>query len=555
MRKLALAGASCLLAVFGCKLTAGEAGADTTAVRRFQLPEPMVVVRLNDTVRSRERYAATPYAAFMSTPSGTMLKGQIQQQIQVMEGNQPGVLTEAIAAVKAGMFCVQMKPEDFGRFGPEPTVQAAVDFTDPAKLFALADQHGMLEPVAGAEIESWREEDMLVQKHGSVLAMVAHPDGVEAIAQLDEVPPALDPDADLEVVADFTSFYKGMAKMIADGNAPPDANLEDLKLLEGFEVRVTSRLTGFGIRERITYTMPAMGEVLAAHDKKVTKQAFDSLPATAVWALAWQADPDMTAQAFALLPAEFKEEGIGHIDDELAKLGLPSYEELLTSFDGLGLAWMESLDGKPVITLEQETAEEVGQNLAQVITDQMAGAECPPEMEAFLGYAIELQAAYQDGKLILTTHPEGVQAVTTRDSGFTAKPAVQAALAELPAEAMSLGVSDGPASWKLVGELVLKGLGESDATAAFVDLLATLPDDLARSAEFGYLYSDVEGEGAIFIEGGGMLSPLTGYVGGMAGFGLYMFWQFQRAMREMGGPMPAPGGGGGGGAPPPPPAF
>jgi hypothetical protein len=84
-------------------------------------------------------------------------------------------------------------------------------------------------------------------------------------------------------------------------------------------------------------------------------------------------------------------------------------------------------------------------------------------------------AAYQDGHLIITTHPKGLAGAIGQ--GFDKNPAVQAALKRLPDQALMLGLSNGPASWQWLAD----SLRQSVAKSLKVDLLATLPGDVAKA--------------------------------------------------------------------------
>jgi len=528
MKSAALFSALFSALICATSLAAGEAA--DGEIRRYELADRVAVGRVHDAARSVQRYQGTPYAAFMQTPTGITVQGQILTLLTEMGGGDPTPIKSILANFTGGSFTFDLR-EANGR--EDPRVELALGFADPGPFFNLLQTQGGFQQAQGTTVPTWQPpfgNDVIFEQHPGVAVMAAADGPPPAVNILPQPPAPLSPEADLEGAVDFTS----LAAMARKHAPPGDAAVFDMLDAVSFDFDAT--LVEHGVDE--VFRFRAEGEMAEtmrrSADVVVSQEAFAYLPATTLWAVAWAQDSEVTQAGFADLPEELKQ-GMGEIDQLLQSFGLPPYLQLLSSLDGTGLVYAEEVDGAYVLTIEQEIAEDVGARLAELVTQQLAPqmAGVPPMVFQVLGYNAppDLAAAYRDGRLTVTMHPGGVDAVADRDGGFAELEAVQAGLARLPEEGNLLGVSNSPRSWgatgALIGRAVEAGLG--------IPLLNNLGNDLEQVAQLGYLAMTVDEHGNAEVRGGGMIGPVTGYGVGVAGVGALTYWMFMRAMQQMGG--------------------
>jgi hypothetical protein len=541
------------LAVLGSALAAGEA-----TVRDFELTDNVfLTVRAHDLARSRQRFQASPYGRFFASKSGQVIGGRLRAVLETATEGKLQNLLDAWQTIEGAGLTLGITPETFKN---GPRLQLAVGCADPAKLLALGDLGNdvKLAPVAGAQVPSWRiggEDETLLEQHGRVLVLAVQEDPQPAVVRAAAPAVPLDADREFELVLDLKTLMQALEK--SGEPVPPEAK-SVFDRIKSASFQLLAGLNENGMNESITYRLPGLMEgigLTVGDIPLVDKQVFSSLPPGTLWAVAWNSSAAITEKVLQKFPAQTMDQATMMIDMILVQAGLPKYLDLVKSFDGNGVAYLELADDKPVLTFSIGAKEVVAKQLvafAKPHLDKANAEPCPPELKAVLGYEPKLVLDYADGDLVFTTHPQGLAGVTQRAGGFAQQPAVQAALARLPDTGVALGVSNSPASWRFVGDMITKAMMQDEAGVVLAQLLATLPDDLAAAARLGCFSAAMTPDGTVTIQAEGVLTPTATYGAVFGAAGFFVFRSIRPGMRGPAVIEPLPPGGV---EPPPPPTF
>jgi hypothetical protein len=516
-------------------LTAGLAAGETRLdeVRAFELPDAFLRLRLLDGPRLVQRFQQGAYGRLLASPTGQLLKGQLL--LELRRENQAEVpiaaLVDQLVAASASF---AVNPSDFQQV---PMCQAALAAADVGVLFGLLERFGELPPTVEGN-PAVRPLDSQTNLHtiGNLLILRHRGPPVDPVRN--PAPAAiLNPQADLEgafIIQPISEAYgRWLAAQDAEHRQWRQEETLFLKLMEGLDLTVTATLTDAGIRERFTCAMSGIwAEIreIGAQRPKLSKDCFIGLPGETLAAVAW-------SEGIEVLAVLFRELGIAEQElrqrqeiDEEWFIGAG----ILEAFDGPGMAYLEMVGDQVVITVQQSMSPCTGALLSRMMP--MIGGEIleelvrelPRELRPLLsgpapaggatderdGMARVVKAAYVDGQVIVTTHPQGVAGVTNRAGGFTQQPGVKESFAVLPPEAMILGLSNSPESWAAVGRIVAR----ATAGELKVPLFNTLADDLRGAAKRGWLWADVTRDGQQFvIENEGLL-------GWSSAFGIGFLW-------------------------------
>ena len=503
----------------------GLSAAESTPLE-YELSDPMLAIRLHNTTRSVERYKAGPYSAFVTTPTGAMLQGQILMGLSMAGGGDPTLIPKGVGAIEALNFTLKLNR---GEWGPSPQMQVAAKVSDSAAVLALLGKASPTVKIEGAAVPSWKitgTDDVLIEQHDKVLVLAAADRGKVAISKSAKPANPLDAKADLEISLNLGQILESAGMMLA--MVPNAEAIKDF--LKDSSFTTTLKLSANGLDEKSTIALPAMMAKLDPATLKlmqgctVSKKAFDRLGANTLWAVAGHSSKALTEKVMASMdPQMLNNPGIAEIDAELAKLGLPKYLDLCASLDGEYVIALESAgSGRPAILVEVQMDAAVGPKLAELantkLAEAMAKEKAPAELVAVLGYEPKPVFAYKNGTMQIAVHPDGLKAFDARQKGgFVALPNIKAALATMPESAISLGLSNSPESWRMMAGLILKGMQQNKSTAAFSMVLSTLPDDLAKVAKVGSMVTTLKADNSMEIQSSGMITPVPGYAGMIAG--------------------------------------
>lgn len=520
---------SCLGAVVLAAM--GLSAAESTPLE-YELSEPMLAIRLHNTTRSVERYKAGPYSAFVSTPTGAMLQGQILMGLNMAGGGDPTLIPKGVGAIDSLNFTMKLNK---GEWGPSPQMQVSAKVSDSAAVLALLGKASPTVKIEGAAIPSWKitgTDDVLIEQHDKVLVLAAADQGKVAVSKNAKPATPLDAQADLEVSLNLGQILQSAGMML---DMVPNAQvIKDL--FKDSTFTTTLKLSSNGIDEKTTVAVPAMMAKLDAATLKamqgctVSKKAFDRLGANTLWAVAGHSSKALTEKFMATMdPKLLDNPGIAEIDEKLVEVGLPKYFDLCKSIDGEYVIALENAgSGRPAILVEIQMDATVGGKLAELantkLKEAMAKEKAPAELVAVLGYEPKPEFAFKNGSLQIAVHPDGIKAFDARQKGgFVALPNVKAVMATMPESAISLGLSNSPESWRMLASVILKGMQQNKKMAMFSMLLATLPDDLAKVAKAGFMVANLKADNSIEIQSSGMITPVPGYAGAMAGVGAFFF--------------------------------
>ena len=266
-------------------------------------------------------------------------------------------------------------------------------------------------------------------------------------------------------------------------------------------VRAEWQLTAYGLHELVRISgVPkpvSSGNAPAAVDRTV----FTGLPADTVWALGTAPLPAVIEQIPGLTPEV--------IDAWASTQDLPNWTTLKPQL-GTALIWLQQGAPLPALSIDIHMPQEAGlAALAWLDAKHQFSPGADGTHIGALGF-VPVQAAWQNGSLVITTSSGGIAGATARPSGFITVPSVAEALKALPAGDLLLaGVSRSGESW-----------GGLAAFAPWLSRrkpeLASLSTDLRKAGTFGFI-SLRRDQDLIAIDAGGLFGgPMstTAIVGG-----------------------------------------
>jgi len=483
---------------------------------------PYATLALPDLVRSRDRWATTPYATLLATPWGQDLAGKLEEAITDEDPVYWRAALQATMARGAMGFGFQ---EETSEPLPALTGQLRTPQATTLALTIAATEAGTftLDPEADNRWTTAEGIEMAVVD-GSLA--ISNPLGREL--DLPELAAAADAHLELD--------YSPLVRLAA---ASPGLDPALFEAMAAMRLTMAVHLEPNGLREQLTMPLPE-DEPLWNQPMPVADRALlDNLPADTLWAATFPSDPEFTAawlqderfaQAYEMPPWS-------EIGDELAARELPTIPELATALDGHHLIYAQESAPWPAFTVavavERELAERVIAELAAELGLAAAG-----EDHAGMVGMVHIALGHHDGRLVATSHPQGLAAHREREGGFTDLPAIQAALARMPeGELFMLGASRSSDWWGTLGGLSAVFLNQTG-----IDGIVALGSDLRETDSHGFLAVHHREDGVVEMTSGGLAGGLMTQSmllpGAMAGM---WFYQMQQAMRGIGAePLPPP---------------
>lgn len=471
----------CLLA--SILLATGLFAADA-APDQMEQPNSFVAARLNDFVRTQERFKTSPLHTLVASPTGTIGTGQLFLILKEATGRDEAKLLALLTGLRRlGMtftaenlrsdplFTLRgqhVAGKDLVQFIAKLSRQTPIEANDSTTL--ISDGHPAFKLVATKDLLTF------TMKRRSDEAIDEKP----LVSRTDRFPKA-----DLEVRFDMDLI----SKLMSDSGREKEMQAVFKKLL----VDATLTLGPDGISEDIRLARTGMySEVKRLTNQPLLEKskAFASIPADAVWALTWSEGlKELAGIPMVLAEAKIIREREVLDDDVFTVVGS------IQAASGPGGIYGQIVDGKLALTARQAAPQALAEIVAMAInresermkerSDEANRRSFMRQMLREISYDLANRlvpflhenaiAAYQDGHLIITTHPKGLSGAIGQ--GFDKNPAVQAALKRLPDQALMLGLSNGAASWQWVAD----ALRQSVAKSLKVDLLATLPGDVAKA--------------------------------------------------------------------------
>lgn len=439
--------------------------------------ERVLSVRAHDVPRSLERLRASPYAGWEQTPWGALLAGRLRH-------DRAGVTTE----FKAVAGSIRSLAVGVGVAEGQPDIRWAVDTGDAGPLSGLCDRLD-----AG---------DDRVTRDGGLFAF--HARGV--VPRAGVAAPARFPDACVELSLDPIALLAGLglAAPGSDGATPRTS---------ARPVTIGLTLDALGLRERWDVPVAEPEHWRLVRLPRVDPRLLAALPAEALMGCAFVADGDASISALACTGIAEQPAALIAADLALARLGLPTTVDLLGGLRGPCVAWIEEGSPAPSVTLVAGMDEGLARRLLPILALNAGMSRLEDgALVGFLG-ASACEADYRDGRLVITTHPGGIDGCLGRAPGFGDHPEVAQALAELPRSAVLIGASrSGPAASALA-RIALRPLAHLG-----LPQLSTLPRDLEARGRHGFL-AVTQVEHGLRVDAAGLLGgPCAAYatIGGLA---------------------------------------
>jgi hypothetical protein len=488
-----------LIALLAGAAGALQAGDGPPADAAAYLPEhPALNARLNDLARSRERFAASPYAALARTAWGRALVDRLHGQAGAGQpaGLDPLAIAGCLGEVAAGV-AVGPQRADIGiaarTTGDTRALQAWC-----AELLGTEARQGL----PGTD-HVWLGGAGQITQQGALMIFQSAPaeGGAVEAARVHQAGARFDGRACLEAVLDASRIEQLVA--LFDSEPVPAAASGPR-----FQLGFTASLDPIGVRERLVVgglPEPLLEAVRGLVAKPADLGLLRSLPAATLCAAVAHADASGIANALARSGLGAGDPRVAGIDAGLLALGLPGALQLLGALDGDLLLYLEEGSPWPSATLAVGMQREMAQRLLATLTTSCALVPSGDGVVAGLVGPVMLAGCFRDGQLVLTTNPAGVASFAQRAPGFAAHPEVVAALAEISPGAVAAGVSRSGAVWSALYRLAWVPLSLAGADARF----ATIGEDLRAQGRHGFLSLGLH-DGGLVLDGGGMAGGAVG---------------------------------------------
>jgi hypothetical protein len=441
----------------------------------FIQPDAVLSARAPDLQRSQARWKATPYPVLLQSVWGRMLLAEWGGRIERVA---PGA-----GAALAGLHAAAVGLR---------TEQGSM----PAVVVALQGQAAQLRAAALPLMpESLPGQSLTLQGaagratlHGGVLAWANGPG--EAVLPEGQAEVPVDPEADLLVRLDIARWSAVMG-------LPAHPRQQDGPL------EVAVRLDAVGMRETITVPASEASRLAAVSVQRwADPEELRQLPASTLWATTWHAEPKVSGQ---LLPA-VGDPAVAQIERMLADAGLPGWRDTWLAIDGPVTICMSEGVPFPSLTCAVSMSEEVARRWIAAAATRLNLAIQDGVASGFIGLlscSIGWIAADASGRLVVTTDPAGLDAWRQRKPGFAEYPGVRAVLSTVPPRTVLLGAGRGGASWAALAQLTVPIFTAMGAPQA-----VSLPVDLRKASDRGWIYAQLQADGTAKIESGGLTGGL-----------------------------------------------
>lgn len=441
-----------------------------------------LALQVPDLARSANRWARTPYPRLLETAWGRTLTGEWGGRL---DRAAPGALA-ALATLQA----VAVAAHGPADATPQIVVAASGGAQLPAFLKAI-----------------WRAQlPGRLSVHGQVVAWAS------GAVQPGAVPPAPAAEADAGI-------------RLAGGRWLPAA---------AGELRVDLQLDAVGLRETATLAATEASRLAAVAARVwADPQELRRLPLATLWAATWQGDPALAA----VLPGP-DAAVLEQFEGMLAANGLPGWGETVAACSGPATLWMAEGVPFPTLGLAISMREEPARRWIAVAAAKLNLAAQTDGAAGFVGLLPLAIGWVKEGRLVITSDPQGVAAWTAAKPGFAEHRGVGEVLAAMPSRTLLLGAGRGGASWAALAQLVvpmLTGMGAPQSVS--------LPGDLRVAADRGWLYLRLLEDGTLGSSAGGLFGgPLTCASAAAIAVPATMWLQgeLQRERREKRAPEAAP---------------
>jgi len=487
-----------------CVGWAHAADADTRLdASQYLPPDAVAVVRLHDVPRSLDRFAGTPYAPLLATAWGELGRGLLDH-VLAKPGIDSARVLGSLRGVTAG---IAVDPSRLGMPGFADVGVALDTAGDDAPIRRLCGALFPVEAPLEPGMHAWASGSGQVTRLGSRYVFRSVPVSGPMLAPRAEGArlTAAFPEHCVEAELHPAAFGRLLAALGQPGM--PGASAPT--------VSVAMRLDAIGVRERLVVPFPP-GQAAALGGlvwPTAPRQALAGLPANTLSALVLRADPALTARGIAAMKLDGNP-ALARLDRLLDRHGLPTWVELATALDGDAIAWIEEGIPFPSASCAIGMKAAVAARVLATLQARVGMVINPDGSRTGIWGMIALHADYRAGRLLLSTNPAGLSAMSLRRGGFTAHPEIQAALAEIPTDALVAGVSRSGASWGAIGQLLMVPLSQLN-----VPELMSLPQDLRKAGRHGFLSYRLR-DGHMMLDSGGLFGGPCCLYGVIAGVGI-----------------------------------
>lgn len=441
----------------------------------FIQPDAVLSARTPDLQRSQVRWKTTPYPGLLQTVWGRMLVAEWGARI---DRAAPGA-SAALGGLQSA--AVGLRTEQ----GSPPAVIVAVQ--GQAALLRAAALTLMPESLPGQAL-TLQGASGRATLHGGVLAW-ANGAG-EAVLPEGPAEAPLDAEADLLVRLDLVRWTAAMG-------LPGNPQLQGL-------LDVAVRLDPIGLRETMLAPASEASRLAAVAVRRwADPEELRRLPATTLWAATWHAEPQVSGR---MLPAD-GDPGLAQLERMLADAGLPGWRDTWMAIDGPVTISMAEGVPFPSLTCAISMHEAVARRWIAAAATQLNLATQDGAASGFIGLlACSIGWIAEEGatgRLVITSDPAGLDAWRQRKPGFAGHAGVREVLAKVPPRTVLLGAGRGGPSWAALAQLAVPVFTAMGAPQA-----VSLPVDLRKATDRGWIYAQLQEDGTARIESGGLSGGL-----------------------------------------------
>lgn len=442
-------------------------------------PTTRVILRLTNRARTQDRWAESPFPALLATRWGLGL---------VEEGSKRPNLFQLVAQLALADHAVI--GVDFAGEAPMGHILATLQLqpiptapAPPDHLVVALKEHQAQVLVEGPRLQPSVRATLPLQPYRLEGAFRQGGPGPSARWAWDDLLPL--PAAELATAPSLAVLPEADAELIWSQRASWAP--------AGALCHATWTIERFGLREQLRVAhCPALkagtGTAVFA-DRTV----FSGLPPATIWALSCGHLPTLLARVPAVGEA---------LVGFTTSLGLGTWEQLEPQL-GSALIRVEQGAPLPALTIELAMPQETGDAVLKLLDEkQQFSADADGTHQGALGF-VPVQAAWRDGRLVITTLGGGIAAALARPGGFLTQPGVSEALKQLPpGDLLLAGLSRSDESWSAVTALAPWLMRRNPA-------LASLSTDLRKAGSFGFIGLRRDGD-ALIVDAGGLCGgPLS----------------------------------------------
>lgn len=463
--------------------------------------DAVLAARAPALARARERWVAAPYARMLQSAWGRTLLGEWGGRLDraspafaVMLG---GLDSAALGVVAAP--------------GRQPDVVVALAGRTEQLAAAIAP---LLPEMRPGEAGTMHGPGGRATQHGTVLAWAKGPGG--PVLPVGPARALGDAEADLELLVDLQRWHAVLG-------------LPAAARADGAALRVDVRLDPLGLRESVEVPASDATRLAAVTVRRwADPDELRRLPGSTLWAATWNADPAVT------LMDPSADAAVAQLERFLADAKLPGWSETLRSLDGPATVYMAEGMPFPTLTAALTMSEEVARRWITAAAAQLNLVQQDGQAAGFVGLlpcAIGWVADGAAGRLVLTTDPAGLDAWRQRKPGFAERAGVREVLAKVPERTLVLGAGRGGESWAALAQLAVPVFTAMGAPQA-----VSLPGDLRKASDRGWLYLQLGKDGTLRIDAAGLAGgPCSAVLAASIAVPATMWLQYELRAKPRGG--------------------